>query len=493
MLLFLEWLDKLNEDVSQQIKIFTTKIQNLFPGIDVKPFLTVLIDGEKEIYDEDDRRRSATAHKFISKYKPNPSDSQAHALDRFRFAFAEEVSKANAKTMTPEQLGAETLLKLRSKLPNAPEEVIQELKKQVSQGARIDSVVNAYIASQKAIEGEDKVVATQGNLELIEINSFRAGGKEKHIDTGELEDCHILLRKTGWCVRFKDYFDRYIYSDGPLYLVRENGKPLAVGNKENKFLDVEDEVPSTAIMNKIAPIVASTQIFDLVKWVAPWLKFKDAIKLPESEDYFKFMAGEYVTVTEYYVVFDYFSNYDALKRFVEYNTRNPCMPDIDSISDNVLDQISHVNLIDECIALLPLKFINKIEEKLDAKHKDEEDWDYLDFDEKLNKDDKTAEAIKEIIINAFVSGTKNYVHEKTMEALADPDVNGFFIEYDPNDNDYRLMMYYEQFMENAQIKINNNDKSKLIDYIKINGDCDLDIDLTLDKQFLYDEISKLLD
>jgi ankyrin repeat protein len=85
-----------------------------------------------------------------------------------------------------------------------------------------------------------KLLDSKGQYKLYEINNFDTDGAlEKHLNTDELEPVHIDMKKTGWCVRFQDYFDEY---EKPIHLITKNNKPYILLHEESKqIMDINND------------------------------------------------------------------------------------------------------------------------------------------------------------------------------------------------------------------------------------------------------------
>jgi hypothetical protein len=98
---------------------------------------------------------------------------------------------------------------------------------------------------------------------------FKKEYMDKHLDKNKgMQACHPLFKGTKWCVRFQDYFNEYAKS-GPLYLIRDNGRPLILGHKNSEWLDTEDDPPNPTLMEKLSPFILNAGIASVaIKTVA---------------------------------------------------------------------------------------------------------------------------------------------------------------------------------------------------------------------------------
>ena len=268
----LNWANdrKLAEAVEQQHKRIRDMLYQLFPqskwqqqsdyGNVIGQLFDILQELEKTISNPEDIRKSATVSQFLRNYKSNPGDSAAHTIDRFKNELSAAIYKANTKNKTPEQLRQMIYQELKTKLPQEREDVINNLLAQVQKGARVDDVVNTYLSNKNLVGQQDEVIYRLGAVEIIKIIAWRDGDLEMHMDKKKgMQACHPLFKGTKWCVRFQDYFAGYT-KDGPLYLVRENGKPLILGHKNSEWLDTEDEPPDVNLMRRLSIHILSAPI-----------------------------------------------------------------------------------------------------------------------------------------------------------------------------------------------------------------------------------------
>lgn len=433
------WRD-LTEAVEQQKERLLKTLQVMFTTLTPaqhQRLISVMAELENQLTDPEDKRKSQTITKFLRSFKLNPEDSATHVLDRFRRELQGAIYKANSKGKTPEQLSAITRQELQKKLPQEPKEVIDHLLKQVQQGARIDDAVNKYLASKRAV-GEDKVVARQGNLEMIEISTWRAEGEEQHLDKRKgMQPCHPLFKGTKWCVRFQDYFSQYA-SGGPLYLIRENGKPLILGHRESPWLDVNDEPPSKELMTRLSTFIMDTGIVGIA--------IRAVIYLPKPvetlEHYLR--MGYYTkaarTFRDKLLGMNYLRLNGAVVEIKQYNGLAEALEgvkvgfDYYELEEKVTEvsEVSYHGSLSDLVYNLDSSTEDLVIDLLEKRYKDGdygeiEDWDDLELEAALRYDRNLQGILSNANNDAIHEATMQHINRSLMEDLRTGDKNGFFV------------------------------------------------------------------
>lgn len=426
--------------------------------------LQILKRLEATLENPEDIRKSATISQFLKTYKPNPQESIAHLVDRFERELKDFIYKSNTKNKTPEQMALIYQKELAQKLPNEPKEVIQQLLAQIQQGARVDDVVNTYLSKKKAV-GSDKVIAREGTLEMIEVVTWNEdGSKEQHIDRAKgPQVCHPLFKGTKWCIRFKEYFDDYT-SKGPLYLIRENGKPLILGHPESEWLDTEDEPPDPNLMKRLSVFIMNAGIGGLFlntiiylpkpvqmteQYLAtnpnsPWgkqLKEK-AHKLLLGQDYK--LNGETLVIMEFNWLSDALSELSGMGD-------NKIEIDFDELEQRLHDDASYNNAeVGDLVGWLSGRpedeYIEYLEKRrVDGYYDKIDDWDELslsDAVEAINREYKHDDAIN-LLYNASIDATTeetiNKIHKQVFKELESGDELGFYVG-----SDWKLCIYADR-------------------------------------------------
>lgn len=398
-----------------------------FEDNDINQLYILLVNAEKEL-DVNYVEKQNPIGKFLGNFIVNPADSKSHTFDRIKKALEEHISKLLLlKSNNKEQVAYEIIKK---RLPNETEEIIRSLTEKILKGGNLQNVINAYIESQRKTGNEGiKLLKKEGNLELIEINSFIPTDKEyKHIDGKKTEVCHVLFADTSWCVKFKDYYDDYI-KYGPLYLIRENGKPLILGNsKDFDWLDVDDEEPSEQIWNKVTDFIWNSRIIPCIKGIihqtnqAATRIIKDNMwNVDQKKKLLMYALDEKIEgFTEDLIILK--KEKDMQSFMARYGVDIPEIEDIDVKFDS-----------EDAFYQLDSSNLKKMEKKLDNEFEEvyykmsREEWDELDAEEKIKKDEGMMDIIKDAWFNAYRIGTENKLRKMTINELKDTS-NPLFIK-----------------------------------------------------------------
>lgn len=470
---FYKWA--IDEAVEQQRNRIMQLLGKLFPQI-LPPYesptyqnmgqslFRILQSVEATLENQDDVRKSATISQFLNNYKPNPADSVAHTMDRFKRELQAAVYKANNKNKTPEQLSLIYRQELIKKLPNEPVDVINQLMAQVQQGARVDDVVNAYQSKKNAISGHDVVVAREGTLEMIEVTLWREdGSKEQHIDRKKgVQACHPLFKGTKWCIRFQEYFNDYT-AKGPLYLIRENGKPLILGHPESEWLDTEDEPPdanlmkrlSVFIMNNISdsPDLAKNTIMYLPKPVQMTEEYiaKGVFKPAAPNEPHELLLGQDYKLNHETLIITKFEWLHEALVYLSGLGDNKISVSLEAIEQSIQDNASYHNAeVDDLVGWLQGEvedqYIAYLEKRrTEGYYNDIENWDELDLSDTvlaINREYKHDDAI-DLLFNASIDATTEETMNKIIKGLSKElesgDELGFFVN-----KDWELCIYADR-------------------------------------------------
>lgn len=442
MLNFWEWL---NEAVEQQKERLLKLLQIKFPRFkpqQLQQLFVVLSDLEKLIKNQEDIRKSQTIYQFLKNYKDN-NDSFAHTIDRFKIELTNLINKNNNKGKSAEDIIETTRQILIRRLPGESKEVIESLLQQIRQGARTDDVINKFLANKKSAIG-DKIVAKEGSLEMIAISDWREDGtKEKHIDEKKgLQFCHPLLKGTKWCTRFQEYFDHYT-NDGPLYLVRSNGKPLILGHKNSDWLDTNDEFPDIQLMEKLSVFILKANIDD----VSPKVIYYLPKPVEMTEEYLKNKDSKIVNrIRSKLVGFPYLSFENGTLEIAYYNGISDALGGLRSIGNNKIDFDFHdveenittfswdqLNQIKDLIDNLNDKNENILIDLLNKNYKNDEygeieNWDDLDLNQSIEYDDKLVSILNQAADDTVQEETIKRVINIISKELESGDDNGFWID-----------------------------------------------------------------
>lgn len=498
---FWEWL---HEAVQQQKSRFSEILSTIFPNFDqfsIQRLILILTEFESELIDAEDIRKSATINKFVKNFKVIPEESIAHTIDRFKKELPIAIQTANSKGKTPEQIEVINRQALTKLLPGETPETIEFLLIKVKQGAHIQDVANAYLASKRAVGKQDRMILKQGNLELIEINTWNPSKTlEKHIDQEKgLQSCHVLLKGTKWCVRFQNYFQDYV-SSGPLYLVREAGKPVVLGHKDSDWLDVNDEPPDPAIMTKVALFIMESGIGDIAKSVLYYLPQP----VQDLEKYINKYPNHIVKMREHLLGNDYYFNKDeivAVDHFVDLEDTLDRLKNISNNEINVnlrkierwIEENSMVktNTKDLNTKDLNSKMESLLEKILDIRYKNNEygqvDWDELSFEEKLELDEEFLEILRTAVQDTYANVTWDNLYKSINRQLEEGDSNGFRFDIG---KDYFL--YIKANDVNKFIKNNLENEIKIYGSILKNMNFKIDAD-NLELEFSSKKYNELIE
>jgi hypothetical protein len=439
---------KLAEAVQQQQQRIVQILQQKFPNLSsmqINQLFSTLIEMENLLTDEEDKRKSATVSKFLRSYQHNPADSAAHTIDRFKRELQAEVQKSNAKGKTPQQLADMMRQELMKRLPGESPKIIDYLLGQIQQGARLNDVVNAYLSKKNAVGSEDKIVHQEGSLEMIEINLWREDGTmDKHLDKNKgMQACHPLFKGTKWCVRFQDYFNEYAKS-GPLYLIRDNGRPLILGHKNSEWLDTEDDPPNPTLMEKLSPFILNAGIASVAIKTVAYLPnpIQDTEAYIQSGKYKRQTATAmraHLTGSDYeyengVCVLADFGNLQETLEGLRNLGQNRINVDLDSIESRVEEAVSEQptdlqDLVDSLDSQNKDRIIDILNKRYSEGYYGEIDgWDDMDLHKSIKYDEEIVQALTSAASFAMTDETMDRIIKSITNDLRHPDEAGFYVD-----------------------------------------------------------------
>lgn len=211
-------------------------------------FLKGLLRAEKFIVDMGDNSNKIL-NMYIKKNLKKLVDVPAgHVHDRI----SSDLNKVASGRLSPEKKREININKaagiIRHKLGYNEDDSIKLATEVVDSKMDVYDVVEELMTDHFAEpDNHREFLESSGIYKLFKITKWVTDGtEEKHIDKSAKRPVHVDMEKTGWCVRFKDYFYNDRYNGGPFYVIKKLNRPIILyfnGNEhEAQYYDTSESI-----------------------------------------------------------------------------------------------------------------------------------------------------------------------------------------------------------------------------------------------------------
>ncbi|MEK6832797.1 MAG: hypothetical protein AABY32_02025 [Nanoarchaeota archaeon] len=187
---------------------------------------------------------STIINKFINSFTIPKGDNQ-HIVDNLKINFNNYLNNLLSPEQKYEKLKNDITNQLvNANLPGYTKDDIDILADDIIKNNKnVNQVIN-NIKNEKNT-GTKKLVEQLGEYKLYQLIEWESDSTDKHLEKKDQHPCHIDMKGTSWCARFKEYFDEYkknnlfilFKNNKPYILIHENTNQIA--GTDNKHISID--------------------------------------------------------------------------------------------------------------------------------------------------------------------------------------------------------------------------------------------------------------